>query len=204
MLKQPPRLDSTRSNRYQAPAQVDQVKFHFIQSARDNSSEHSDLNCFESDAERLEFIDSLLADNQYLCPVAECRRRWCTQPKCNGECVKCCKRMARVQFTSWQKQSAGLSTPNCIIMWIPAVTMMMDFSIVWFTTGSVIYLHHWSCLPAPSCAMLFCSDKGNRVFIGKLPSQSWLERDLIARTTSITRMMVVWTNPAHPQWVASC
>ena len=30
-----------------------------------------DLHCFESDAEHLEFIDSLLADNKYLFPVAE-------------------------------------------------------------------------------------------------------------------------------------
>jgi hypothetical protein len=31
-----------------------------------------DLHCVESAAERLEFIDSLLADNKYLFPVAEC------------------------------------------------------------------------------------------------------------------------------------
>jgi len=42
-----------------------------IQSLRDNIAELYDLHCFESAAERLEFIDSLLADNKYLFPVAE-------------------------------------------------------------------------------------------------------------------------------------
>jgi len=42
-----------------------------MQSARDNIAELYDLHRFESAAERLEFIDSLLADNQYLFPVAE-------------------------------------------------------------------------------------------------------------------------------------
>jgi hypothetical protein len=42
-----------------------------IQSARDNIAQLYDLHRFESAAERLEFIDSLLADNKYLCPVAE-------------------------------------------------------------------------------------------------------------------------------------
>jgi hypothetical protein len=47
------------------------VKSHFIQSARDNIAELSNLHLFESAAEHLEFIDSLLADNQYLFPIAE-------------------------------------------------------------------------------------------------------------------------------------
>jgi len=64
-------LDITLSNRYQVRAQVDKVKFHFIQSARDNIAELYDLHRFESNAEHLEFIDSLLADNKYLFPVAE-------------------------------------------------------------------------------------------------------------------------------------
>jgi len=72
MLKQQHILDITRSNRYQVHVQVDKVKSHFIQSARDNIADLYDLHRFESAAEQLEFIDSLLADNMYLCPVAEC------------------------------------------------------------------------------------------------------------------------------------
>ena len=72
MLNQQLRVDITLSNRYQVRAQVDKVKSHFIQSARDNIAELYDLHRFESAAERLEFIDSLLADNKYLFPVAEC------------------------------------------------------------------------------------------------------------------------------------
>jgi hypothetical protein len=64
-------VDITCSNWYQVRAQVDKVKSHFIQSVRDNIAEHYDLHRFESTAEHLEFIDSLLADNKYLFPVAE-------------------------------------------------------------------------------------------------------------------------------------
>jgi len=71
MLKQQPMLDIARSNWYQVRTQVDTVKSHFIQSARDNLAELYDLHRFESTAERLEFIDSLLADNKYLFPIAE-------------------------------------------------------------------------------------------------------------------------------------
>jgi hypothetical protein len=71
MLKQRPMLDITRSNWYQVRAQVDKVKSHHIQSARDNIAELYDLHRFESATERLEFIDSLLADNKYLFPVTE-------------------------------------------------------------------------------------------------------------------------------------
>jgi len=71
MLKQRPTLDITCSIQYQVRAQVDKVKSHFIQSARDHIAELYDLHRFESDAEHLEFIDSLLADNKYLFPVAE-------------------------------------------------------------------------------------------------------------------------------------
>jgi len=70
-LKQWPRLDITRSIRPQVQAQVEKVKSHFIQFARDHIAELYDLHCFESDTERLEFIDSLLADNKYLFLVAE-------------------------------------------------------------------------------------------------------------------------------------
>ena len=66
-----PTLDITCSNWYPVCAQVDKVKSHFIQSARDNMPEHYDLHCFESAAGRLEFIHSLLADNKYYSPVAE-------------------------------------------------------------------------------------------------------------------------------------
>jgi hypothetical protein len=71
MLKRRPTLDITRSIQYQVRAEVDNVKFHFIQSGRDHIAELYDLHHFESDTEHLEFIDSLLADNQYLFPVAE-------------------------------------------------------------------------------------------------------------------------------------
>jgi hypothetical protein len=64
-------LDITHSNWYQVRAQVNKVKSHFIQSARDNIAEFDDLHRFESAAECLEFIDSLLADNKYLFPFAE-------------------------------------------------------------------------------------------------------------------------------------
>jgi len=64
MLKQWPKLDSTYSNWYQVRAQVDKVKSHFIQSARDNIAELDDFHHFESTAEHLEYIDSLLAGNK--------------------------------------------------------------------------------------------------------------------------------------------
>jgi len=71
MLKEQQTLDITLSNRYQVRAQPDKAKFNFIQSARDSVAERYDLRCIESDAERLEFIDSLLADNSYLVSAAE-------------------------------------------------------------------------------------------------------------------------------------
>jgi len=71
MLKQRPTLDITHSNRYQVQAQVDKVKSHFIQSARNHIAELYDLHRFESATEHLKFIDSRLADNKYLFPVAE-------------------------------------------------------------------------------------------------------------------------------------
>jgi len=71
MLKQRPTLDITRSNWYQVRAQVDKVKSHFIQSARENIAEFYDVLRFESTPECLEFIDCLLADNKYLFPIAE-------------------------------------------------------------------------------------------------------------------------------------
>jgi len=71
MLKLRPTLDITRSNWYQVCAHVDKVKSHFIQSARDTIAELCYLHRFQSTAERLEFIDSLLAENKYLFPIAE-------------------------------------------------------------------------------------------------------------------------------------
>jgi len=71
MQKQWPTLDITPSNRYQVHAQVDNVESHFIQLARDTIAERYDLHRFKSNAEHLEFIDSHLADNKYLFPVAE-------------------------------------------------------------------------------------------------------------------------------------
>jgi hypothetical protein len=71
MQKQWTTLDITRSNRYQVPTQVDKVKSHFIQSARDTIAEVYDLHHFESAAEHLEFIDSFLAGNKYLFLIAE-------------------------------------------------------------------------------------------------------------------------------------
>jgi len=64
-------LRITRSNRYQVRPLVDKVKSHFITSAGDNITELYDVPCVESDAERLEFIDSHLAANKYLFPVAQ-------------------------------------------------------------------------------------------------------------------------------------
>jgi len=70
-LKRWPTVDITSSIRYQVRAQVDKVKYHYITSARDHIAEHFDLHPFESNGEHLEFIDSFLADNKYLFPVAE-------------------------------------------------------------------------------------------------------------------------------------
>jgi hypothetical protein len=51
MLKQWPMLDITRSNEYLVRTQVNTVKSHFIQSARDNIARLYDLHHFESAAE---------------------------------------------------------------------------------------------------------------------------------------------------------
>jgi hypothetical protein len=71
MLKQRPRMDITCSIRYHVQAQVHKVTSHFIQSARNHIVKLYDLHSVESDAERMEFIESLLAENNYLFPVAE-------------------------------------------------------------------------------------------------------------------------------------
>ena len=63
MLKQRPMLDATRSNLYQVRAEVHKVKSHFIQSERDLTADVYDLHHIESDAEYLEVIDPVLAEN---------------------------------------------------------------------------------------------------------------------------------------------
>jgi len=70
-VKQRPTLDITHSNQYQVRPQVVKDKSHSVQSARDNIAELYDLHHFESAPERVEFIDSLLADNKYLFRAAE-------------------------------------------------------------------------------------------------------------------------------------
>jgi hypothetical protein len=69
-------LNITRSNRYQVQAQVDKVRSHFIQSARDSIAELYDLHRVESAAERFIIIDSLLADNKYLLGVLPSQCEW--------------------------------------------------------------------------------------------------------------------------------
>lgn len=64
-------MDTTWSNWDQIPAQVDIVKLHFTQSARDNIAALDDLNDFQSTAANLKSIDSLLDDSKYLFPVAD-------------------------------------------------------------------------------------------------------------------------------------
>jgi hypothetical protein len=64
-------MDITHSIWYQVRAQVDKLKSHSIQSGRNHIAELYDLHRFESNAECLEFIDSLLADYLYHFPVAE-------------------------------------------------------------------------------------------------------------------------------------
>jgi hypothetical protein len=71
MLQQRLTLNITRSKQHQVHAQVDKVKSHFIQSAKDNIAEQYNLRRFETPVECLESIDSLLADNMYVFPVAE-------------------------------------------------------------------------------------------------------------------------------------
>jgi hypothetical protein len=71
ILKQRPKLDTTRSNQYQVQAHVDNVTSYFSPLARDNIAELYDHHCFDSATEYLEFIDSLVTDWKYPSPVAE-------------------------------------------------------------------------------------------------------------------------------------
>jgi hypothetical protein len=71
-MNQRPTLAIQRSNWYQVRAPVENVNSHLIQSARVNIVEHYDLHLFQSTAERLEYINSLLVNNRYLFPVAGC------------------------------------------------------------------------------------------------------------------------------------
>ena len=69
---------------------------------------------------------------------------------------------------------------------------------------NVIHIpHHSSGLPAPHCAMLSWSGKRTKVFIRKRPRPSRKRTDLIARTTSTARIMVVRMHPAALQLVRS-
>jgi len=130
--------------------------------------------------------------------------RWCTWHKSNAERVKSCKWMASIYFTPWQTQSCCLSTSNFIIGWITVASMLMDSLIPWLTTRTVIYPRHWSCLPALHCAMLSWSGKWIKVFIRKLTSESWRWTELIAWTTSTSRMTVVRMHPPVLQSVPCC
>ena len=91
MLKQQPTLDITSSNRYQVWAHIDMVQSHFIQSARDNILDVDDLHRFQSDAEHLELIDSLLADSNFPLSYSRACGRWGMRFKCNAERVQSCK-----------------------------------------------------------------------------------------------------------------
>ena len=71
MLKQGPTEDITCSNWYQVRAQVRKDKFHSIPSTRESIRELYRLHHFQSEPEHLGFIDSHLANNKYLFPVAE-------------------------------------------------------------------------------------------------------------------------------------
>jgi len=64
MLKRWTMLEITHSNCYHVRTLVDEVNFHFIQITRDNIAECTDVHSFESEAQHLEMIDSLLSDNK--------------------------------------------------------------------------------------------------------------------------------------------
>jgi hypothetical protein len=71
MLKQWLTLDITCSNWHQFCSPVDKVKSHFIPSATNYIAVLYSLRRFESATERLQLIESLLADNMYHFPVAK-------------------------------------------------------------------------------------------------------------------------------------
>jgi len=112
--------------------------------------------------------------------------------------------MASFHFEFWWMQSWWLSTSNFIIGRITTVSMLRNFIIPSLMTRTVIYPHHWSCLPSLHGAMLSWSGKRTKAFIWELPSQSWKRTDLIAQTTWITGTTVVRTHPAALQRVAIC
>jgi hypothetical protein len=72
MLKQRPRFTITHPNWYQVRVHVDNIKSHFIEPATDIGAERDNPHWLEFDAEHLEFINYLVADNNNYCPVAEC------------------------------------------------------------------------------------------------------------------------------------
>jgi hypothetical protein len=88
MLNPTPTVHSTCSNWYQVPAQVDKVRFHLIESARDNIEKHYDLHSFQSAAEHLECIEYLLADYKNHFPIAEGVEGCVRNPKSKSERVQ--------------------------------------------------------------------------------------------------------------------
>ena len=101
------------------------VEFHFIQSARDFIAELYDFHFFESDAECLEFIYSLLAENKNLFLLQSV---WKVV-----YAVQIQRRVSRKLLTNGQHPLyclvdaiPGLSTVNYIIGRITAVSMLMD------------------------------------------------------------------------------
>jgi hypothetical protein len=129
MLNQRPTLDITRSNRYQVRAQVDNVKSRIIQSARDNITERYDLHLVESAAECLEFIDSLLADNMSLFPIAEHVEGGVRGPNPTQTGSKAANEWLTSTVLPGGGESRGFSTTNFIIMRVTAVSMLTDFII---------------------------------------------------------------------------
>ena len=75
MLKQRPTLNITCSNQYQVRAHVNKVTSHPIESARNNIEKRFDLQPSESDAEGLEVINPIPADNMYHFPEVEYAER---------------------------------------------------------------------------------------------------------------------------------
>jgi hypothetical protein len=122
-------LDITRSTWNQVQAQVDKVKSHFIHSARDNIAELYNLHCFQSAAECLEFIDSLLADNKYLFPGAERVEGGVRSPNPIQRESKAATEWPASALLPGGSNSAVYLHQNFIIGQIVAVSMLMDFII---------------------------------------------------------------------------
>jgi len=74
----------------------------------------------------LEFIDSLLADNKYLFPVAEGVEGGVCDPNPTQRESKADNELLASTLLPGGKQSRGLSTSKIIIGRITAVSMLMD------------------------------------------------------------------------------